>query len=388
MAGERILVVDDRPEGRKLLALRLQHAGYAVTQAASGEAALAMAAASAPDLVLLDVLMPGLDGFATCQRLKALPGMHAVPVVMVTALDSTHDCVRGLEAGADDFIIKPFNPAELQARVRSLLRVKRLFDESQRQQQALAQWSATLEARVAEGAAEVARLSNLKRFFSPRLAARLAGEGGGSIDGVSSGEAAWRSHRGEITVLFADLRGYTAFAEQADSAVLMATLARFHEAMGALIFAAGGTLERFTGDGFMVFFNDPDPQPDHSPRALRLALAMQAESARLAPQWQAVQGPLGLAIGVARGWATLGAVGFASRLDYAAIGPVTNRAARLCQHARSGQVLACPAVRAAAVETEAAGSPAALTFTALPALALKGLPEQLAVFGVQPPAPA
>ena len=325
----RILVVDDRAEGRKLLALRLQHEGYVVVQAQDGLQALALAAAEPPDLVLLDVLMPGIDGFEVCRRLRLMPQMQAVPVVMVTSLDATDDCVRGLEAGADDFIPKPFNAVELQARVRSLLRVKALFDEGQRQREALADWSSTLQQRVADGVAEVERLSRLKRFFSPRLAARLLGEGS---------DAALRRHRREVTVLFADLRGFSAFAERASVDQVMDMLAEFHAAMGQLIFAAEGTLERFTGDGMMVFFNDPDPLPDHSAHALRLALAMQSKAAALAARWRQHHGPDGVAMGLARGTAALGAVGFEGRLDYAAIGPVTNLAARLCAEAGAGEI--------------------------------------------------
>jgi DNA-binding response OmpR family regulator len=339
MKPARILVVDDRPDGRKLLALRLAQDGYEVRQAEGGEQALAMAAQEPPDLVLLDVLMPGMDGFETCRRLRAMAALRAVPVVMVTSLEATDDCVRGLEAGADDFIIKPFKPAELKARVRSLLRVKTLFDEGQAQRLALEQWSATLERRVAEGVAEVERLSRLKRFFSPRLAQRLLSAP------ADAAEAAWRSHRGEITVLFADLRGFSAYAEHAPVDRVMALLAEFHAAMGRLIFEAEGTLERFTGDGMMVFFNDPDPTPDHSAQAVHLALAMQAEAARLAEGWRREGGPAGLAIGLARGLAMLGAVGFKARLDYAAIGPVTNLAARLCAEAGAGEVWVCPAVQ-------------------------------------------
>lgn len=351
----RILVVDDRPEGRRLLALRLQHEGYAVRQAEGGAQALALAALEPPDLVLLDVLMPGMDGFEACRQLRAMSALRAVPIVMVTSLEGTNDCVRGLEAGADDFIIKPFKPAELQARVRSLLRVKRLFDEGQQQQAALAEWSARLAQRVAEGVAEVERLSRLKRFFSPRLAQRLVGE---------AGDAAWRSHRGEVTVLFADLRGFSAFAEHAPVEQVMATLAEFHAVMGQLIFEADGTLERFTGDGMMVFFNDPDPMPDHSAHAVRLALAMQAQATRLAQDWRRHAGPEGLAIGIARGVATLGAVGFEARLDYAAIGPVTNLAARLCAEAAAGEVWV-----SAPVQQQLQGR---AEMQALPLLTLKG----------------
>jgi class 3 adenylate cyclase len=276
-----------------------------------------------------------MDGFEVCRRLRALPATHRVPIVMVTALEQTDDCVRGLRAGADDFIIKPFKPEELGARVRSLLRVKALFDEVDRQRAALADWAATLERRVDEKVAEVEQLSRLKRFFSPRLAARL----------VAKGEEAWRSHRGEVTVLFVDLRGFTAFAERADAERVMSVLAGFHAAMGRLIFDFGGTLERFTGDGMMVFFNDPDPIPEHSAHAVQLGLAMRAQGATLVEDWRRDGGPDGLAIGIARGVATLGAVGFEARIDYAAIGSVTNLAARLCAEAPAGEIWVCDAVQ-------------------------------------------
>ena len=358
VAPARILVVDDRAEGRKLLTLRLQHAGYAVLQADGGAQALDIAAREPLDLVLLDVLMPGMDGFEVCRRLRQLPSMQAVPVVMVTSLDATDDCVRGLEAGADDFIIKPFKPAELQARVRSLLRVKALFDEGQRQRVALAQWAATLEQRVAAGVTQVERLSRLKRFLPPRLAERLVSEGS---------EAVLNPQRAEVTVLFADLRGFSSFAEHAEVEAVMAMLAPFHAAMGRLIFAAEGTLERFTGDGMMVFFNAPDATHDHSDRALQLALDMQREAGVLAAQWQSTGGPRGLAVGLARGPAAVGAIGFDGRQDYAAIGAATNLAARLCAEAGVGEVWL-----SARVQQAVAG---VFELQALPPLQLKGLAQ-------------
>ena len=360
-----ILVVDDRPEGRKLLVLRLQHAGYAVLQAEGGQQALDIAAREPLDLVLLDVLMPGIDGFEVCRRLRAMPSMQAVPVVMVTALESTDDCVRGLEAGADDFIIKPFNPAELHARVRSLLRVKALFDESQRQRASLAEWSATLQQRVAAGVAQVEKLSRLKRFLPPRLAERLVGVGSDASDTF---EGLLKHQRTEVTVLFADLRGFTSFAEHAEVEAVMAMLAPFHAAMGRLIFEAEGTLERFTGDGMMVFFNAPDAMPEHSARALQLALAMQREAAVMALQWQRNGGPRGLALGLARGPAAVGAVGFEGRQDYAAIGAATNLAARLCDQAGVGEIWVSDSVRQAV-------HGAAFELLPLPPLQLKGFAQ-------------
>ena len=364
----KILVVDDMQANLRLLCDRLQRAGYQVRGAADGTEALAVAVAWQPDLILLDVLMPGIDGFEVCRRLRATAGFAAVPIVMLTALEATDERVRGLDAGADDFVSKPVVAAELMARVRSLLRVKALYDTVTRQREELADWAATLEQRVQQELAQVQRLSRLTRFFSPRLAARLVAE---------TGDDPLRSHRREVSVLFADLRGFTAFAETALPEQVTSTLAQFHESMGALIFEFEGTLERFTGDGMMVFFNDPDPQPDHAWRAVQLGLAMQAAIAPMLLQWQGSGGPAGLAVGISRGTATIGAIGFKSRVDYAAIGSVTNRAARLCAEARAGEVLVCEGVRADLGERVALG--------ALPPLALKGFAQPVPAFRVASP---
>jgi len=331
MTGE-ILVVDDVEANRRLLADLLSADGHRVRSAADGEQALVMARERPPDLVLLDVLMPGLDGFTVCRLLRADGALATVAVVMVTTLDAKQDRIRGLDAGADDFLTKPIVRAELQARVRSLLRVKALYNEVERQRAELARWSVELEARVEEKLREIERLSELKRFFSPRLAERLVAED--RIDLLTS-------HRREVTVLFADLRGFTAFAERSDAEVVMRTLREFHTAMGELIFRYGGTLERFTGDGMMVFFNDPDPEPDHAERAVALACAMRDRAEELGRAWSLNAGPTGLGLGLSLGPATIGAIGFEARIDYAAIGSVTNLAARLCAEASSGEVLVC-----------------------------------------------
>jgi adenylate cyclase len=261
-----------------------------------------------------------------------------LPVVLVTALDPTQERVKGLEAGADDFLNKPVNQAELMARVRSLLRIKAYQDEVQRQRLELAQWNLTLEQRVAEGVAQVERLGRLKRFFSPALAEAIVG--GGADDPL-------KSHRREITVVFLDLRGFTAFTETADPEEVMGVLREYHAAMGRLILEHEGTLERFTGDGIMVFFNDPVPVPDAAPRAVRMALRMQSEVSRLAEGWQRRGYSLRMGVGIAMGFATIGAIGFEGRIDYGAIGTVTNLAARLCGEATGGEVLVSQRVVAA-----------------------------------------
>jgi len=336
--AQHILVVDDVEKNARLLADVLAARGYRTSKALSGEAALAMIREQPPDLVLLDVMMPGLDGYAVCRSIRADARTAMLPVVLVTALDPEQERVKGIEAGADDFLGKPVNQAELLARVRSLLRIKAYHDEIERQKDELADWNRTLEQRVADGVAQLERVGRLKRFFSPQLAQAIVG--GGADDPL-------KSHRCEITVVFLDLRGFTAFTETADPEEVMGVLREYHAAMGRLIVEHEGTLERFTGDGIMVFFNDPVPVPDAAPRAVRMALRMQAEVARLAEGWQRRGYELRMGVGIAMGFATIGAIGFEGRIDYGAIGTVTNLAARLCGEAAGGEVLVSQRVAAA-----------------------------------------
>jgi class 3 adenylate cyclase len=319
----RLLVVDDTPVNLKLLADLLGAKGYVVTTAATGAEALEKIDAAAPDLVLLDVMMPGMSGYDVCRKLRENPATAMLPVVMVTALDPGQERVKGIEAGADDFLTKPINQAELLARVRSLLRVKSLWDQ-------LADLNRTLETRVDEQVAQLERLGRLKRFFSPHLAEAIVN--GGADDPL-------KSHRREVTVVFLDLRGFTAFAETAEPEEVMGVLREYHAAMGELILAHEGTLERFTGDGMMIFFNDPVPVPNPQERAVRMALAMRERVDELMRGWRKRGYELDFGVGIAEGYATIGAIGFEGRWDYGAIGTVTNLAARLCGEAKPGQIL-------------------------------------------------
>ena len=362
---QRILVVDDTPLNVKLLEDVLTKKGYDVVTATSGQEALDKIRSGSMDLVLLDVMMPGMNGYEVCRAIREDARTALLPVVMVTALDAKHERVNSLEAGADDFLSKPVNQPELLARVRSLLRIKSLYDEVERQKAELAEWNLTLEARVAEGIAEVERLSRMKRFFSPQVA-----------EMITSGDAGdpMRSHRAEITVVFIDLRGYTAFTEVAEPEEVMTVLREYHADMGRLITKYNGTVERFAGDAIMIFFNDPVPLPNPAEAAVRLAIDMHAAFAERVTHWQRRGFDLQMGIGIAQGYATVGVIGFEGRLDYGAIGAVSNLSARLCAEAKAGQTLVQRRVLNRVedtVEWEPVGD-----------LAMKGIPRPVAAFNV------
>ncbi len=361
----KILVVDDLPQNVKLLADLLGAKGYAVATAASGPEALLKVETEQPDLVLLDVMMPEMSGYEVCRKIRENPASGILPVVMVTSLDPAQERLRGLEAGADDFLTKPVNQAELLARVRSLVRVKQLYDTVQMQAAELAELNKTLERRVADQVAQLDRLGRLKRFFSPQLAELIV---------AGDAEDPLKSHRREVTVVFLDLRGFTAFAETAEPEEVMGVLREYHAEMGGLILEHEGTLERFTGDGMMVFFNDPVPVPNPADRAIRMAVAMRDRVKDLRVKWRKRGVDLDLGVGVAQGYATIGAIGFEGRWDYGAIGTVTNLAARLCGEARPGQILVSQRMLGTVedlVEAEPVGD-----------LALKGFLKPVSTFNV------
>ena len=330
MPAKTILIVDDTAHNVKMLVDLLSAKGYETITAASGKEGLDQIESRRPDLVLLDVMMPGMDGYEVCRRIRANPEYGILPVILVTALDPARERIKGLDAGADDFLTKPVNMAELSARVRSLLRIKDLYETVQAQAGELADLNANLEQRVQAQVAQLERLGRLKRFFSPQLAELIVT--GGAEDPL-------KSHRRDITVVFVDLRGFTAFAETAPPEEVMGVLHEYHREMGRLILEAEGTLEHFAGDGLMVFFNDPVEMPDARERALKMAVAMRGRVEMLVPQWKQRGYDLHFGVGIAHGVATIGAIGFEGRWDYGAIGSVSNLAARLCVEARPGQIL-------------------------------------------------
>jgi class 3 adenylate cyclase len=295
-----------------------------------------------------------------------------MPIILVTSRGDTPDVVAGLEAGADEYLTKPVDQGALVARVKSMLRIKALQDTVQEQAARLEaqaaqlrEWNQTLEQKVAEQVSELDRVSRLRRFLAPQLADVI----------VSSGdETLLENHRREITVVFCDLRGFTAFAETAEPEEVMGIIQEYHGAMGELIFRYEGTLEHFSGDGVMVFFNDPLPVRDPAVRAAQMAVAIRERVGALTEHWRKRGYELGVGLGIAMGFATLGKIGFEGRFDYAAIGTVSNLASRLCDEALPGQILVSQRVQAeleAIADTEPVGP-----------LTLKGFSRPVAAFNV------
>ncbi len=326
-----ILAVDDTPENLEILRVRLEANGYEVVLAADGEEGLEKARALKPDLILLDIMMPKLDGIQVVKLLKQDKDLRGIPVILVTAKADTRDVVAGLDAGGDDYLTKPFEHSALLARVRSMLRQKELRDTVDAQAAQLANWNQSLEKTVADQVGEIERMSRLRRFLPAQVADLVIASG--------AGESLLQSHRREVTVVFCDLRGFTAFAETAEPEEVMAVLGEYHACLGGHIVKHEGTLERFMGDGLLVVFNDPIPCADHSERAVKMAVGMRDDLAEFAKRWKKQGHSLGFGIGIATGHATIGRIGYDQRWDYAVIGSVPNLAARLCGEASSGQVV-------------------------------------------------
>jgi CheY-like chemotaxis protein len=314
----RLLAVDDAPANLRLLRAVLEPHGYEVATAADGTTALALAPSA--DLVLLDVHLPDLSGFEVCQRLRADPATAALPVVMVTAT-AAEQRLRGLEVGADDFLTKPFDQAELLVRVRSLLRVKRYHDELQQERAALAE---TVEAQVAE----LAAVSAYRRFLPDHL-----------VHAIAADEGLLAPHRREVAVLFADLRGFTAFSATAEPEDVVELLRGWHALVGEVVRAEAATVGYLAGDGVMLFWNDPLRCDDPAGRAARAAFGLVAGLRTVEDRWSRLGYAVGVGVGLAVGYATIGMMGFDGRYDYTAVGPVVNLAARLSAEARDGRTV-------------------------------------------------
>jgi adenylate cyclase len=362
----RILIVDDNETNRDILRTRLGRQGYELIEAADGEEAVAAARQHHPDLILLDVMMPKVDGIEACRQLKADADLPFTPIILVTAKADSKDVVAGLEAGADEYLTKPVDQAALAARVKSMLRIKELTDEVRAQAADLASWNRTLEERVAQQLAHIERMDRLKRFLLPQVAELVLSSGDDRV---------LDSHRRDVSIVFCDLRGFTAFAETAEPEEVMTILGEYHACAGAIIHKFQGTIEHFAGDGLMAMLNDPLPCAEPCLQAVRMAAEMRAEVGELTAKWRKHGFELGFGIGIAYGYATLGRIGFEGRFDYAAIGAVPNLAARLCDEAKDGQILIDGKVKIA-VESAAQLEP-------LEELRLKGFHRSIKAFNVR-----
>ncbi|MGE3537845.1 MAG: response regulator [Candidatus Tectimicrobiota bacterium] len=336
-----ILIVDDHPMNVDILKTRLTVHGYDTLTACDGDEALAITAAQHPDLMLLDIVMPKVHGLEVCRRLKTDPTLPFMPIIMLTAKSAVQDIIAGLEAGADEYLTKPVDPAALIARVKSMLRIKAFHDTAQEhtaQREAhtahLQAWNAILENQLQAHMVELERLGHLKRFVPSQLAELLVSAGS---------EPLLQSQRREVTVVCCAVQGLTTFAETTDLARVLEVLRDYHEAMGPLIRQYEGTWERCAGDGLLVVFNAPLPCPDPVVRAVHLAVAMRQHLRVLRERWRARQYPLDFGVGIAHGQATLGLIGGDDRVEYAVMGAVRSLAAGLCDAAQGGHILLNPA---------------------------------------------
>jgi len=325
-----VLVVDDTEMNRDMLCALLEADGHKAAVVENGRLALEAIKKNSFDLILLDVMMPEMNGYQVLEHLKSDASLRDIPVIVLSALDEIGSVVRCIELGAEDYLPKPFDPVLLRARIGACLEKKRLRDQEAQLRNELAEWNKNLEQRVQDQVTQLDRLGRLKRFFSPQLAELIVA--GGADDPL-------KTHRREITVVFLDLRGFTAFAETAEPEEVMGVLREYHAEMGKSILDHEGTLERFTGDGMMIFFNDPVPVPNPAERAIRMALAMRERVRELTTKWRKLGYELDFGVGIAQGYATIGGIGFEGRLDYGAIGTVTNLASRLCAEANPSQIL-------------------------------------------------
>jgi DNA-binding response OmpR family regulator len=314
MARSKILIVDDEPFNVDYLEQELEDLGYQTLSAGNGKEALERIAADPPDLILLDVMMPVMDGFTTCRLLKNQDETRLIPIVIMTALDGIEDRIKGIEAGADDFLTKPVNPRELLARIRTSLRQKQAVDQK---------------------LGELGRIKDHFAKFVPEAVKRLV------VANPEAPELAKRER--DVSVLFLDISGYTRLSERLKPDVVNALVETYFSTFLERIHAAGGDINETAGDGFMAIFEDADP-PVHARRTVDTALVLLAATDALNDKHDGE--PLGIHIGINSGPALVGSTRFegpsGARWTFTASGPVTNLAARLAGVAGEGQIVAGP----------------------------------------------
>lgn len=356
-----VLVVDDDPDMRAFLARLLGAEGMSARTVADGEAALASIAATPPDLVLLDVMLPGVDGFTICERLKGDPATAMIPIVLITALEDQESRVRGIRAGGDDFLSKPVKREELLARVNTL---RRLHDTRRE-----------LEARHlrAEVEKKEALHKAFTRYISPRIAERIIADLGGSAPFRQAAQ------RVDVVALFADLRGFTRLTERTGVDEVVGLLNEYFSVLTEVAYRHDGTIFSMAGDALLVGFNVPFPQPDAAARAWRTARGMVASLAPVLATWTQRGGtPTGVGIGIASGEAILGNIGSPHYMSHTIIGNAVNTAARLQHMAGAGEALVSGTVYQAIRDLVPAGAA-----TPRGDVALRGKAEATAVYSIR-----
>lgn len=349
--GLKILAVDDNPVNVTLVADIVEASGWEVLPAFDGASAIKIAQTELPDLIVLDVSMPGMSGYEVCQALKANPITANIPVIMLTALSEVEDRVRGLTAGADDYLTKPFSARELRARIDTRLRAKHESDSLRQMQQVI---RATFERFVPA--------SVVTQLLEDPTRIQL----GGQLQ--------------EITVIFADLENFTSISELTRADQLLTLLNGYHELVVRFVMGFGGTIDKFMGDAVMALYNTPLPQDDHILRAVRTSLAIQDAlpqfHAGLEPQFR-----MNINIGIHTGVAIVGNVGAPEIMEFTAVGDTVNIAARLQQNSTGGRVLVSEAVYQSVVDWMAeAGEP--LHAEPMGALRLKGRTESVVTYAL------
>ena len=330
-----VLVVDDDPVTRQMLSGTLEERGHRVTTADDGRQGLDLVRSERFDVVLLDVLMPHLNGYDVLEHMKGDEALRHIPVVMVTSVDEIESAVRCIELGADDYLSKPIDPVLLIARVNAGLNKKRLHDLEREHLDEVARLNRQLEARVEEQMAELVRTGELKRFLPQQIAEGLMAGQLSPTDGFE---------RRKLTLLFADLVGFTDLSDTLEPEELSEVLNQYLREMTAVAVARGGTLDNYIGDGLMVIFGAPvaDEEPVQAWAALRAGFDMIARADELsdAIRDRGIPADLRLRVGVNTGHCTVGVFGSDLLRAYKAVGFAVNVASRLQSEADPGTVLA------------------------------------------------
>jgi adenylate cyclase len=306
-----ILIVDDQPQNLELLEAHLVPLGYEIVKAENGAEALGQFADNKIDLVLLDVMMPDMNGYEVCKRVKRDLRNTFLPIIMLTALDNIKAKIDGLDAGADDFLNKPFQKAELVARVNNLLKIKFLHDEVDLRNNLIS----SMLHRYVNG------LVIEQILADPGKYSKLGGD------------------RKKVAVFFCDVRGFTALSENMDADELIHLLNRIYKVLTRIVVRNKGTFDKYMGDCIMAFWGAPMDIDDETLWAIRAGLEMQAAFEELKQDWPPELKKLGIGIGINYGEVVVGNVGTEEAMDYTIIGDVVNTAQRLEATALSGQVL-------------------------------------------------